>query len=80
MGGAIFGCSVPYVVISTTEPTMIVAAIIIRDVIGSLANNQPNNTATTGLTYAYVAARAAVTLRNNQLYAVNATSEPNTVR
>ena len=52
--GAVAGvvCSFPKVVISATEETMIAAAIIIRRVNGSLAISQPNNTATTGLTYA----------------------------
>ena len=45
-------CSRPKVVIKTTEPTMIAAAISIRNVSGSLASNQPSNTATTGFTYA----------------------------
>jgi hypothetical protein len=54
-------------VISTTEHTITAAATSMRNVNGSLAKNQPNNTATTGFTYAYVAARDVVTLRSNQL-------------
>ena len=60
-------CSRPKVVIRTTDPIITPAAIIIRDVKGSLAKNQPIKTATTGFTYAYVAARAGVTFFNNQL-------------
>ena len=57
---------------------MMAAAMSIRNVSGSLASNQPRNTATTGFTYAYVAARAGETLRSNQLYAVKPTNDPNT--
>lgn len=46
---------------------MIAAANIIFEVIGSLAISQPSNTATTGFTYAYVAARAGLTLFSSQL-------------
>jgi len=45
-------CSRPKVVIKTTEPMMIVAAINIRNVSGSLAIDHPSSTATTGFTYA----------------------------
>jgi hypothetical protein len=45
-------CSPPYVVINTTDATITVAAINIRIVNGSLASNQPRNTATAGFTYA----------------------------
>ena len=44
---------------TATPPRMTAAATIVRDVTGSLANAQPRKTATTGLTYAYVAALAA---------------------
>jgi hypothetical protein len=46
---------------------MMAAASIIFRVRGSFAISQPSNTATTGFTYAYVEARAVVTLFNNQL-------------
>ena len=67
-------------VINATEPTMIAAATNIRGVTGSPATSQPSNTATTGFTYAYVAARAGGTFRSNQLYAVKATIEPKTIK
>jgi hypothetical protein len=57
----------PKVVINITEPMITAAAINIWRVSGSFAINQPKNTATTGFTYAYVAARAGATLFSNQL-------------
>jgi len=43
-------------------------------------NNQPNNTATKGFTYAYVDAWLGGTTRINQLYYVYPTQEPKTIK
>lgn len=64
---AVAVCSLPKVVIKMTEQTMIAPAMSIRKVKGSPASSQPNNTATAGFTYAYVAARAGDTLRSKKL-------------
>src|SRR5690606_32228913 len=67
-------------VIAATAPTLITAATAIRGLLGSRANAQPSSTATTGLTYAYVETRAGVLTPRSHVYAVNPTSEPNTMR
>ena len=48
------------IVMIATPARMIAAAMIVRDVTDSCPIAQPRNTATTGFTYAYVAAFAAL--------------------
>ena len=48
------------IVMIATPARMIAAATIVRDVTASWPIAQPRNTATTGFTYAYVAAFAAL--------------------
>src|SRR5437870_8191120 len=65
---------------TTTAAIIIPAATIVPIVTASPASDQPRKTATTGLTYAYVETFAAVVTRSNQMYAVNATSEPKNIK
>src|SRR5262245_33458047 len=66
--------------IRTTAPTITAAAMKTRLVSSSPASAHPRNTATIGLTYAYVETRDAVVARRSQMYAPKPTSEPNTKR
>src|SRR5262245_54499714 len=66
--------------IRATAPTITAAAMKTRVVSSSPASAQPRNTATIGLTYAYVETRDAVATRRSHRYAEKPTSEPNTKR
>src|SRR5690242_4737173 len=63
-----------------TPARITAAATSVRQEIGSPAIAQPRITATTGLTYAYVAAFAGVVERSRYTYAVKPTNEPNVTR
>src|SRR5882724_6707303 len=55
-------------------------AIIVLRLSVSPANSHPSNTATTGLTNAYVPTFAALECFNSHIYAVNPTSEPKIIK
>ena len=59
---------------------MTAAPITIDGVIGSARITAPSTTATTGLTNAYVETRDTDAFCRSQVYALYATSEPNTMR
>src|SRR5208337_471881 len=62
--------------IRTTDPMIMTAAKRMRGVNGSLANQLPRKTATTGLTYAYVDTNEMGAFCNSQPYDTNPTNEP----
>jgi len=68
------------VFIKMTEPIMIAVASQMRGSSGSAANQFPSNTATIGLTYAYVATSEMGAFCNNQPKEANPISEPTKIR